>query len=136
MNKQLQIATAAFAILSAVYAGSVAAQDSATIRTIYVSDRGDTIHCDTQDQTTSCGHVHKWKFHMFHRADAGLVRCVATGNSRTYCGKSDVPFVAEEGRNSVCVEGSTWGMDDGNLWVSGRCSAFFPREQRSTVARD
>jgi hypothetical protein len=133
MNNQMRIVVAALAVVAAGYAGSVAAQDSDSMQATYVSNTGAVLHCDApQGQVASCGDVHK---PMFHKAIADASPCVpASGNGRSYCGQSPAPFVADDSRNPVCVEGKTWGMDQGNLWVSGRCGAYYPTGANPAVA--
>jgi len=124
VNNQMRIIAAALAVVAAGYAGSVAAQDPVVDRTTYVSDKGDAIHCQsTQGRTDFCSNAYN---PLADSAEPHVNHCAATGNGRTYCGKTSVQFVvAGGGSNPICVEGRTWGIEDGNLWVSGRCSAFF-----------
>lgn len=124
VNNQMRFIAAALAVVAAGYAGSVAAQDPVVSRTTYVNDKGDMIHCEsTHGRIDSCGTAYK----PFDRDEARVSHCVANGNGRTYCGQTSVEYVVTGGgRNSpICVEGSTWGIEEGNLWVSGRCAVYF-----------
>ena len=116
VKNEMRNVIAALAVVAAGYAGSAAAQ-----ATTYVSDTGDVIRCEsTQGRIDSCGKP------TASTAEPRVTHCVATGSGRTNCGKASVQFVVKGGEhNPICVEGSTWGIDDGNLWVSGGCSAFF-----------
>jgi len=59
-----------------------------------------------------------------------LVHCVATASGRTYCGRPHERYVIAGQPDAACVEGSTWGVDDRGVWVTGGCNADF------TVAED
>lgn len=121
MNTHLRIFVAGLAIAAAGYAGSVAAED----RT-FVSDNGDVIHCaSTQGRIDACGYSYTPTDYTV--APPRVTHCVpAAGDDRTYCGQVAVRFVvAGDARNPACVEGSTWGIDDGNLWVRGHCTVYF-----------
>ncbi|HEV2386873.1 MAG TPA: DUF3011 domain-containing protein [Candidatus Acidoferrales bacterium] len=63
------------------------------------------------------------------------IRCESNDGRRNYCGQYDGGQVRLERQisGSPCIEGSTWGVDDGGLWVDRGCRAEFsilPRDDR------
>lgn len=58
--------------------------------------------------------------------DSGrIVHCVSTANGRSYCGRPHMRYVIAGQPAPACVEGSTWGVDDRGVWVTGGCKADF-----------
>lgn len=68
--------------------------------------------------------------------DAGqVVHCVSTESGRTYCGKPHMHYVIAGPAPAACVEGSTWGVDDRGVWVTGGCVADFNATTVKRVTR-
>jgi len=54
-----------------------------------------------------------------------VVHCVSAANGRSYCGRPHERFAIRGTPDPACVEGSTWGVDERGVWVSGGCVADF-----------
>ncbi|HEY2344902.1 MAG TPA: DUF3011 domain-containing protein [Xanthomonadaceae bacterium] len=64
-----------------------------------------------------------------------VVHCVSTESGRTYCGKPHMHYVIAGPAPTACVEGSTWGVDDRGVWVTGGCVADFNATPARTTKR-
>jgi len=57
----------------------------------------------------------------------GSIKCESNDGRRNYCGKYNPGQVRLDRQisGSPCVEGRTWGVDRGGLWVDNGCRAYF-----------
>ena len=55
------------------------------------------------------------------------ITCESRDDRRFYCriGNLDVPRLEQQLSRTNCVEGRTWGVADGFLWVDDGCRAEF-----------
>jgi hypothetical protein len=55
------------------------------------------------------------------------ITCEANNNNRKYCGsyRPDQVRLQRQISGSPCIEGETWGVDRGGLWVERGCRAIF-----------
>jgi len=60
-------------------------------------------------------------------AAQGSVKCESNDGHRNYCGQYNYNQVRLERQisGSPCIEGQTWGVDRGGLWVDRGCRAYF-----------
>jgi hypothetical protein len=53
------------------------------------------------------------------------VKCESNNGRRNYCGQYGQAQMERQISGSPCIEGRTWGVDQGGLWVDRGCRAYF-----------